>query len=357
MLLYREMFIERNECIMTQSKPILVYRGDYVESSHDIHVAVVHANGKVLATYGDAYRLTFARSSMKPFQVLPLVKSGARKAFDMTDRELSLFCASHSGEPFHREAVSDVVEKIGLKESALQCGTHIPRHHESYVELIKQGKELTPYYSNCSGKHAGMLTGCVHQQLDIDTYRQLDHPYQQQIIDEIAHVCSFTNESIDTSVDGCGVPVHQLPLYHVALGFARLAKSETWETGQISDKEALEEVRQAMTSFPEMVAGTDRFDTDLMKAFQGRIVAKGGAEGVHCFGDQETGIGVAIKVEDGGSRATSVAAMEVIRQLGIGNASDWKQLRNHVEVPVTNARKETIGVIKPNFDLHIIQKL
>lgn len=338
-------------------KPIHVYRGGYIESSHDIHVAVVHTSGRVIATYGDAYRLTFARSSMKPFQVLPVVKEGARKAYDITDQELSLFCASHSGEPFHREAVAGVLEKIRLKESALQCGTHIPKDHESYLELIKQGGELTPYYSNCSGKHAGMLTGCVHQQLDIDTYRELNHPYQQQIIDEIAHVCSYTNDAIETSVDGCGVPVHQLPLYHVALGFARLAKPETWEEGQIPDKDALEEIRKAMTTFPEMVAGTDCFDTDLMKAFQGRIVAKGGAEGVHCFGDAETGLGVALKVEDGNGRAASVAAMDIIRQLKIGTKAIRKKVDKYAEVPVTNARKETIGVIKPNFILNKIQQI
>lgn len=341
---------------MTVAKPIQVYRGDYLESSHNIHVAVVHASGKVLATYGDSYRLTFARSSMKPFQALPVVKSGARKAFDISDKELSLFCASHSGEPFHREAVAGVLKKIGLEESALQCGTHVPRDRESYIALIKQGKELTPYYSNCSGKHAGMLTSCVHQQLDIDTYREIKHPYQQQIIDDIATVSSFTNEEIATSVDGCGVPVHQLPLYHIALSFARLAQPETWEKGQITDKQALQEVCTAMTTHPEMVAGTDRFDTDLMKAFQGRIVAKGGAEGVHCFGDTEKGVGVAIKVEDGNGRATSVAAMEVIRQLNIGSEATRKKLKNHAEVPVTNARKETIGIIKPDFTLNFIQK-
>src|SRR5699024_7115258 len=116
-------------------------------------------------------------------------------------------------------------------------------------------------------------------------------------------------------------------------------------------------VRDAMATYPEMVAGTDRFDTDLMKAFQGRIVAKGGAEGVHCFGDAETGLGVAIKVEDGNGRATSVAAMDVLRQLKIGTQATRKKLAKYAETPVTNARKETIGIIKPAFKLNTIQDL
>lgn len=342
---------------MPTKKPIHVYRGDFIESSHDLHIAVVHANGNVLATYGDPSRLTFARSSMKPLQVLPVVTSGAAETFGITGRELSLFCASHSGEPFHREAVAGVLEKLKLPEEALQCGTHIPRDHESYLKLVKEGKELTPYYSNCSGKHAGMLTACTHQEMDIDTYREVSHPYQQQIIDTIADVSAFDRDSIATSVDGCGVPVHRLPLNHVALGFARLATSDSWKEGEDSVKDALESVRHAMTTYPEMVAGTDRFDTDLMKAFGGRIVAKGGAEGVHCFGDMETGIGVALKVEDGNSRATSVASMEVMRQLGIGTEDVWKKLENHAYVPVSNARKESIGVIKPYFQLQQIQSV
>lgn len=342
---------------MPSNKPIHVYRGDYIESSHDIHVAVVHASGKVLATYGDPYRLTFARSSLKPLQVLPVVQSGAKEAYNITAQELSLFCASHSGEPFHREGVAHVLNKLGLEESDLQCGTHIPRHHESYIELIKKGKELTPYYSNCSGKHAGMLTGCVHQEMDIETYRELKHPYQQQIMNGIEEVSSFARDSIATSVDGCGVPVHQLPLYHVALSFARLAQPEEWKEGTKSCRNALQTIRNAMTEFPEMVAGTKRFDTDLMKAFKGQIVAKGGAEGVHCFGDANTGIGVALKVEDGNGRATSVAAMETMKQMGIGNENIWDALSEYAQIPVTNARKESIGVIVPTFELNRIQSM
>src|SRR5699024_2943493 len=145
------------------TKPIKVYRGKYIESTHDVHIAVVNAEGSLLAYYRDPNRLTFARSSMKPLQALPVVESGAMEANNITEKELALFCASHSGEPMHRDAVADVLNKINLSEDELQCGTHIPKDIASYKKLIREGKELTPYYSNCSGKHSGMLTGCVHQ--------------------------------------------------------------------------------------------------------------------------------------------------------------------------------------------------
>ncbi|WP_404455160.1 asparaginase [Virgibacillus necropolis] len=336
------------------SKPIQVYRGDYIESTHDVHIAVVTAKGDLLAYYGDPHRLTFARSSMKALQAVPIVESHALEEYDLTEKELALFCASHSGEPFHRKSVEDVLNKIHLEEKHLQCGTHIPRDIDSYNKLIKSGKELTPFYSNCSGKHSGMLAGCVKQNMDVDTYREVSHPYQQQIIDVISDVSSYEREKIMTSVDGCGVPVHRIPLYNLAMAFGRTASPNDWDDGEPKRKKALGQISNAMVNFPEMVAGTDRFDTDLMREYQGRLVAKGGAEGVHCFGDRQTGIGVAVKVADGNARGTSVASMQVLHELKIGDQSVWDQLETYYHAPVLNARKEKIGEIKASFELNFI---
>ncbi|WP_234031511.1 asparaginase [Lentibacillus cibarius] len=336
----------------TFTKPIQVYRGAYLESSHDVHIAVVKANGEMLASYGDPNRLTFARSSMKPFQALPVTESGALKAFNLSDRELAVFCASHNGEPFHRQAVKNVLQKINLKEAHLQCGTHIPKDMDSYKQLIKNGGELTSVYSNCSGKHAGMLAGCVQQNMDVASYREQTHPYQQQIVNAIADVSDYDKANIAMAVDGCGVPVHRLPLYNLALAFGRLASPDEWEGGSKMRRESLKHVGEAMANYPEMVAGTNRFDTDLMTAYQGRIAAKGGAEGVHCFADRHTGIGVAVKAEDGNARAADVASMEVLHQLNIGNHAIKDQLQTYHHAPVKNARQEKIGEIKPAFELN-----
>ncbi len=343
--------------INQSTKPVQVFRGEYVESTHDLHVAVVSFTGELLASYGDVHRQTFARSSMKPLQAIPVVESGAMEEYSFTERELALFCASHSGEPIHREAVAGVLEKLNLEEKYLQCGTHIPRDMDSYHELIKAGKKLSPFYSNCSGKHSGMLAGCRKQEFELESYRDLFHPYQQQIIDAIADISDYPREKIETSVDGCGVPVHRLPLYHIALAYSRLAHPEQWDTGSELRKDALQQIGTAMAAYPEMVAGTKRFDTDLMRAFGGRIACKGGAEGVLCFADKEKGIGVALKVEDGNGRGTSVAAMEVLQQLNIGTPDIWKQLDEYHQAPVLNARKEKIGAIKAAFALrHAAQK-
>ncbi|HEY4600229.1 MAG TPA: asparaginase [Cerasibacillus sp.] len=340
---------------MNHSKePILVYRGDYIESTHQIHIAVMSAKGELVAYYGDPHRLTFARSSMKAFQALPVVESSAMEAYDLTERELSLFCASHIGELYHRDTVATVLNKLDLQESHLQCGTHIPRHQESYEQLIQEGGNLTPLFSNCSGKHAGMLAGCKKQGFPLDTYRDVTHPYQQQIIDAISDISGYPKGKIATSVDGCGVPVHRLPLDKVALLFARLASPGNWDTKNELRQHSLDRIRQAMVDYPEMVAGTKQFDTDLMRAFKGRLVAKGGAEAVHCFGDKETGLGVAIKVEDGNARGTRVTAMEVLHQLGIGDESIRNELEQYVEEAVLNARDEKIGKIITQFQLNFL---
>lgn len=329
------------------SKPILVYRGENLESTHDVHIAVVNNEGKLLYSYGNPKRLTFPRSSMKPFQAVPLIETGAADYFQYSPAELSLSCASHSGEQIHREAVLHILDKIGLNEEALQCGTHIPRDIESYKQLIRDGKDLTPVFSNCSGKHSGMLATAVHMKEDVSTYREVHHPLQQRILDVIEDVCNIPKEEIQLSVDGCGVPVHRLPLFHAALGFARLAKPN--ESLALKRAATLETIRNAMIQHPEMVGGTDRFDTDLMKVYNGRVVAKAGAEAVQCIGLVKEGIGIAIKVEDGGTRATSVAAMEVLKQLGIGDEKIFQALKDYVIAPVLNARNDTIGVIRADF--------
>ncbi|MGG4468367.1 asparaginase [Paenibacillus alvei] len=327
--------------------PILVYRGTYIESTHDIHIAVVNRDGELIYSYGDPNRLTFPRSSMKPFQAIPLIETGAADRFAYDGSALALSCASHSGESYHRHTVLDILDKLGLKEDALQCGTHTPWDMASYKKLLTAGKDVTPVYSNCSGKHSGMLATAVHMNEDIASYREITHPVQQRILEAIEAVCSYPKEQIRISVDGCGVPVHQLPLLHAALGYARLAKPDA------SNKRegALERIRDGMINYPEMVGGTKRFDTDLMKAFGNQIVSKAGAEAVQCLGLTMEGIGIAVKVEDGGTRAVSVATMEVLRQLGVGNEQIFKQLSKYIEAPVYNARKEKIGAVKANFVL------
>lgn len=55
---------------------------------------------------------------------------------------------------------------------------------------------------------------------------------------------------------------------------------------------------------PFYVAGTGRACTALMEVAPGRIFAKTGAEGVFCAAIPEQGIAIAVKCDDGHSRAS-----------------------------------------------------
>ncbi|HEU4965454.1 MAG TPA: asparaginase [Bacilli bacterium] len=325
------------------------YRGGVVESSHRGHVAVVDADGRLLYSYGDPQRLTYARSSMKPIQTIPVVETGTADTYGFDQADLSLCCASHSGEGRHRERAMAMLERCGQAEEVLQCGTHVPRDEESYKQLIREGRELTPIYSNCSGKHAGMVATAVHMGEDPTTYHLPEHPVQQRILEAVSDVMKVPADEIHTGIDGCGVPVHRLPLYNIAWGFARLARPET--LGNPTRQAAVERITDAMIAAPEMVGGNNRYCTDLMREFQGRLFGKAGAEAVYCIGDRQTGLGIVVKVEDGNPRAVYAAMNEVLRQLGIGTDGPLERLSEYTAPDILNMSNAVVGQLQAEFEL------
>lgn len=326
-----------------------VYRGDAVESTHLGHVAVVDANGNLLYSYGDPHRQTFARSSMKPLQAIPIIETGTADRYGLEPADLSLCCASHSGEPRHRSRAMEMLIRAGQPEETLQCGTHVPRDEESYKELIRAGKPLTPVYSNCSGKHSGMIATAVHMGEDVATYHLPEHPVQQRILEVVSDLTSYPKEEIVMGTDGCGVPVHRLPLANYAWAYAKMAKPEVIDNPL--RREAVVRITDAMIAHPEMVGGNKRYCTDLMTAFEGRIFGKAGAESVYCLGDRQTGIGLAVKIEDGGPRAIYAVVNEVLRQLGIGTEGPLAKLAEYTNPVVTNMSGTVVGRIETRFAL------
>ena len=219
--------------------------------------------------------VSYLRSSAKPFQLLPLVESGAADRFGFTDAELAVMAGSHSGEPRHVAAVQSILNKIGLSEEALQCGVHAPFNADSAKALRAAGREPTALYNNCSGKHSGMLAQAVDRGLSTHDYLDPQHPVQITIRQRLAELGGITFDEIGVGVDGCSAPCFAMPLRAAALAFARLAEAR--ESG-------LHRVARVMMDYPEMVAGEGRLDTDLMRAVPGRVVSKGGAEGYHGMG-------------------------------------------------------------------------
>jgi L-asparaginase II len=286
-------------------------RGALVESVHRGRLVLCDPDGNVLEAVGDPEAYIYARSSAKPFQALPLVLSGAADVFGLTDRELAVTCASHNAEEPHLAAVRSILEKAGLTEDDLQSGAHLPLYEPEADKLIRSGEEPRPIHGNCSGKHAGMLAVCVHEGYDTVSYLEPSHPLQRRILGLIAEVCGLREDEVLIAGDNCGVPAFALPLRNFATGLARIA------TGKVlPDELALAALRigDAMRDNPFMVAGTGRFDTELMQSTN--LLVKGGAEAVLAVGSQE-GWGMALKISDGAVRAVRPAALAALGSMAV----------------------------------------
>lgn len=330
-------------------KLVELTRGRIVESIHRGDLAVVDATGKLLYSVGSPREKTaFIRSSSKPVQAVPVVESGAVDRFQLTERELAVFCASHSAEPIHVETVLSILGKIGLTEEALQCGRHLPLDKKSAEALIRQGQEPTSVHCNCSGKHSGMLTLAQQMGWDVSTYTELSNPVQQAMLASMSRFSGMPAEEIEIGVDGCGVPVFGLPVYNMALAWARLSDASSLPP---ATQQAVGRITRAMTAWPQLVAGTGRLCTGLMSQLPGRVIAKSGAEGVYCAALVGQGIGIAVKIEDGNGRATGPVIVEALRQLGVLTADDLEQLHGFHQPTLYNHRHDVIGMVRPAFTL------
>ena len=287
-------------------------RGSLIESVHRGRSVVCNPDGAVLYAAGDPEGYTYVRSSAKPFQAIPLLLSGAADAFGLTDEEIALTCASHSGEERHLFLVRSILEKAGLTEESLQNGPHPPFYKPAAQKLSRSGEPPSSVHGNCSGKHAGMLALCVHEGWGTEDYRKPGHPAQRRILEVVAEVCGLKSDEILLGGDGCGVPSFAMPLRNLATGFARLASGGNLPK-EIS--EACSRVSRIMQENPYLIAGTDRFDTDLMRETD--LVVKGGAEGIIACGSPE-GWGAAIKISDGSGRAVRPAALSLLLLQGVG---------------------------------------
>ena len=290
-----------------------VTRGDIVESVHNVAACAIDRKGDVILSVGEIDVPVYLRSTSKPFIAAAIVREGVATRYGFDPEEVAVIAGSHNGEPFHIEAVRSILRKIGLDESALQCGAHPPYDVESARALERRGIPFSAIHNNCSGKHAGILALCRTLGADIGTYLEPSHPAQRTIANVCARVADLSPENLPFGIDGCGIPVYAIPLRNAALSFARLATLSGMEN---RDAAALAYVREAMMACPEYVGGTGEFDTAFMQSAPGKIVAKSGAEGVHGVAIVGSGVGLVLKVIDGNARAIPPAALHLLRRLG-----------------------------------------
>jgi len=324
-----------------------VTRGTMVESRHRAAVAVVDADGKVVRGWGDIDRPIYGRSAIKPLQALPLIESGAADRYGLGDAEIALACASHNGEPRHVELVGAWLARIGCTIGDLECGGQWPSHDATVAALHRAGRAPTAVYNNCSGKHAGFLSTARHLGEPTRGYVRHEHAVQQRILGTLEQMTGLRLCDAPRGIDGCGIPVIGVPLGNIAMAMARLADADDLPPARAA---AARRVLAAMAAEPFLVAGTDRFCTVVMQRAGAKAVLKTGAEGVHTAVLPTLGLGVALKVDDGASRAAEAAMGQVLRHLGILTEADAAFLAETLTPPVRNRAGLETGRVRPAAD-------
>jgi L-asparaginase II len=328
---------------MTAPVLVEVSRGPLVECRHRGLIAVVDAAGDLLSFLGEAETPVCLRSLAKPFQALPVITTGAAEAFGFGAPELALFSGSLSGQDFHVALVKQVLARIGLGPEALQCGAHAPLHRPTAKALAQAGEKPTPLHHTCAGKHAAMLALCVHHGWPVHDYLAFDHPVQKLILQTVGEMVGLKPADIPVALDGCSAPVFYVPLWRIALGFARLAAAPP------DSPEG--RLMAACLAHPRLIAGDERLETILMEALPGQVFAKTGAEGGFALALKQDGLGVAVKIEDGASRALNPAIIQVLDQLGLLPDEAREALKPYWRPVLRNHRKQEVGGSRAVFSL------
>jgi L-asparaginase II len=315
---------------------VTVTRSGVEEAVHLGSVAVVDEGGALVASAGDPGRVAFARSSMKPLQAavsLELLRE------ELTDAEVAVMCASHNGEPMHIEMVRSLLERAGLGFASLRCPPTFPLDAEAARGVSGPAPEL----HNCSGKHAGMLLASRMRGFDTGSYLEPEHPVQQAVLEAVSKAADGPPVGVGT--DGCGLPVHAFSLAGLALIFARLVRPG--RLGSLAS--AAERAVRGMLAEPYLVAGRDRVCTAVMEVVPG-VVVKAGAEGLLCAGVVKRGVGIAVKIEDGSSRACPPALLRVLRLLGV-LAEEHQTALQRLARPSVLGGGRRVGELRADFEL------
>jgi len=313
-----------------------VYRANVLESIHTGEAAVVDGTGKLLFHTDQPDGHIFARSTLKPFQALPLLSSGAADSYHLTNEELAVICGSHNGEPVHVQTVRNLLKRTGLSEEQLLCGTHKPLDETAADTALAGGVKFTPVYNNCSGKHTGMLLAAKQQRIPLENYVQAEHPLQQQIKHLVSELTGRSD--FHTGIDGCSLPTYYLTLREIAMLFQKLGEPGDTHFAWIFN---------AMNGCPYLVAGQRRFDTAIMEACPGTIVSKIGAEGVRGLTVRygNASYGIAVKAHDGAWRATAPMMLTILESLGWITADVLSALSDHHRPVRKNHRGLKVGHI------------
>lgn len=310
---------------MTNPSPMAeIWRGPFLESVHTGHAVVCDDSGQIVQAWGDPEAVVLPRSSSKMIQAVPLIESGAADAHSLTTEHLALACASHQGAAIHTDRVGKWLDHLGLDDGAFRCGPQVPGDEPARDALIKSDQSPCQIHNNCSGKHAGFLTLAKHLGAGPE-YIDSDHPVQSGALEAYERLTGVTSPGY--GIDGCGAPNYATTLSGMARAMASFAAAP--------DGGAQERLRSAMMLHPELVAGEGRACTNLMRAMDGKVAIKTGAEAFFVAIIPEKKMGIALKISDGATRASECAIAAILVKLGVLDAEHPETIK-YLNAPICN---------------------
>ena len=310
-------------------------------------VAAVNCAGEVVASVGNPHLPMFWRSAAKPFQALPFVKNGGLEKYSITDEELALLVSSHSGEENHVALVRNILSKLGLDESVLDCGVVRPMSGKAFKKLVAAGEKVLPVHNPCSGKHSQIIALAMMLGIPYEGYTKPDHEAQKIIFRHVAMAAKMPEDKLEIGIDGCGVPVFYLPIYNMSLAYARLSTPTKGDWGEY--ELAATKIRDAMSKYPQVLSGTGRIDLAVSQVTNGRIIAKIGADAVYCLAVKDGDLGITFKIEDGSYAAVTPMTIAVLKKFDLLTKDEAAELEKIFPPVLKNHRGDIIGTIEAVF--------
>jgi len=328
---------------MTNPITVEVTRGNRVESRHRGMAVVVDGDGKVVFSAGDIEAATFPRSACKAMQALPMIESGAADAFGFGDKELALACSSHSGEDEHVVLAALMLARADTDSDALECGAHWSADQKTLIHQARTLQVPISLHNNCSGKHSGFVCTCVHTGYAVEGYVEYDHPLQRDIRAIMEGLTGAVLDADHCGTDGCSIPTYAVPLKGLAHGFAKMATGQGLEPVRAK---ASRRLIDACMAEPFYVAGTGRACTKMMEIAPAKIFAKTGAEGVFCAVLPEQGLSIAVKAEDGASRAAEAMICALLARYFEKDSAEQAGLLAMANKPMHNWNGRHVGDVR-----------
>ncbi|WP_099352589.1 asparaginase [Fredinandcohnia onubensis] len=316
----------------------------------NVHIGMICGVNKLFETkyeVGDTEHYTYFRSAAKPIQALPVFLSNIISKYNLTSEEATLFTASHRGETYHIEALESLLKKLPIKEEDLFCPPSYPLNVFPREEMLRKGIKKRRLYHNCSGKHMGFLAICREMGYPVKGYWEVDHPLQQHILSVLSTLSEVPISDIKIGTDGCGVPVFAIPLKNMAITYLKLACPDLIVSPNL--KEAVKQMTSIMNEHPRMVASNQFICTTLLE--DTNIVAKGGAQGVYCFGLKKEKIGFALKVANGSEDVWPNIVAAILEQINYSNKETINRLKALKPSLIKNDSGVEVGSIREAFTL------